>query len=63
MENIEKTSKKIIVPKMKGKEDNIKIHIKEIDFDEKPSPQANFDIDETLLISVTKNALAGGLVI
>ena len=63
MKNIEKTFKKIILPKMKGKEDNIKMYIKEIDFDEKPSPQVNFDINETLLISVTTNDFASWLII
>ena len=63
MKNIEKTFKKIILPKMKGKEDNIKMCIKEIDFDEKPSPQVNFDINETLLISVTTNDFASWLII
>lgn len=63
MKNIEKTFKKIILPKMKGKEDNIKMYIKEIDFDEKPSPQVNFDINETLLISVTTNDFARWLII
>ena len=62
MINIEKTFKKIIVPKMKGKEDKIRIYIKEFVFNEKPSPHINFDINETLLSSVTINALAGWLI-
>jgi hypothetical protein len=33
MKHIQKTFKKVIVPKMKGKEDNIKIYIEEINFD------------------------------
>jgi hypothetical protein len=36
MKNTENSFKKIIVPKMKGKEDNIKMYIKEIDFDGNP---------------------------
>jgi len=70
MKHIRKTFKKIIVSKMKGKEDNIKIDIRYIDFDikyidfnDKLSPQVNLDINDTHLSSVTLNAIASRLII
>jgi hypothetical protein len=63
MKNTENPFKKIIVPKMKGKEDNIKMYIKEIDFDGKPSPEVKLDFNETILSFVTTNALTSWLII
>jgi hypothetical protein len=58
MKHIQKTFKKVIFPKMRVKANNIKIYIKEIDFDDKLSPQINFDINETHRSSVTISASA-----
>jgi len=62
MKHIQKTFKKIIFPKMKGKEDNIKTDITYIDFDDKHSPLFNLDINETHFSSVTINAFASWLI-
>jgi hypothetical protein len=48
---------------MKGKEEDIKMYITEIDFGEKPSLQVNFDINEILLCSVIISALHDSLII
>jgi hypothetical protein len=62
MKHTQKTFKKIIFPKIKGKEDNIKIGINYIDFDDKHFPQFNLDMNETHLSSVTINAFASWLI-